>query len=183
MPYARNARTHSPAQVKQLAASIREFGFTNPVLVDSDGGVIAGHGRLAAARSLGLDEVPVIELAHLNEAQKRAYVLADNQLAASAGWDDELLALELGALAEVGFDLTLTGFSEDELAPLLGPTEHEIATATITRLDVSHVEDEFWISVRGPLAAQADVLLRLRTVMNDYPAVAVDMGVTQRDGR
>src|SRR5690606_35026758 len=90
IPYARNARTHSDAQVAQIAASIREFGFNNPVLVDGENGIIAGHGRLLAARKLGLDSVPVIELAHLSETQKRAFILADNKLALNAGWDDEL---------------------------------------------------------------------------------------------
>ena len=119
VPYARNARTHSEAQVAQIAASIREFGFTNPVLVDGERGVIAGHGRLLAARKLGLAEVPTIELAHLTEAQKRAYVLADNRLALSAGWDDDLLRIELGDLRAEGFDLALTGFDPDEIGAFL----------------------------------------------------------------
>lgn len=120
VPYARNARTHSPAQVAQIAASIREFGWTNPILIDGERGVIAGHGRLLAARSLGIDTVPVIELAHLTEAQRRAYVLADNKLALNAGWDEELLRVELADLETAGFDLTLTGFTGDELVDLLG---------------------------------------------------------------
>ena len=119
VPYARNARTHSEAQVAQIAASIREFGFTNPILVDGDRGVIAGHGRLLAARKLGLTEVPTIELSHLSPAQRRAYVLADNRLALSAGWDDDMLRLELGELQLEGFDLALTGFEPGELASLL----------------------------------------------------------------
>jgi DNA modification methylase len=119
IPYARNARTHSDAQVAQIAASIREFGFTNPVLIDGERGVIAGHGRLLAARKLGLAEVPAIELAHLTAAQKRAYILADNKLALNAGWDDGLLAIELGELKLEGFDLALTGFGGEELAVLL----------------------------------------------------------------
>ena len=96
IPYARNPRTHSDAQVAQIAASIREFGWTNPVLVDGANGIIAGHGRVLAARKLGLERVPVIELAHMSEAQRRAYVLADNQLALNAGWDEALLRLEAG---------------------------------------------------------------------------------------
>ena len=118
IPYARNARTHSDAQVAQIAASIREFGWTNPVLVDGDNGVIAGHGRLLAARKLGMARVPVIELAGLSEAQKRAYVLADNKLALNASWDEAMLRLELGELANLGVDLSLAGFSEVELAAL-----------------------------------------------------------------
>jgi len=118
IPYARNSRTHSDEQVAQIAASIREFGFTNPVLVDGERGIIAGHGRVLAARKLGLDEVPVIELTHLTEAQRRAYVIADNKLALNAGWDMDLLKVELGDLQADGFDLGLTGFSGDELASL-----------------------------------------------------------------
>ena len=124
IPYARNARTHSPAQVAQIAASIREFGFTNPVLVDVERGVIAGHGRLLAARQLGMETIPTIELAHLTEAQKRAYVIADNRLALSAGWDDEMLRLELGELRLDGFDLALTGFEIAEIDALFAtPTD------------------------------------------------------------
>lgn len=124
IPYARNSRTHSDEQVAQIAASIREFGFTNPVLVDADNGIIAGHGRVLAARKLGLATVPVLRIDYLSEAQKRAYVIADNKLALNAGWDEELLALELGELNELGVDLALTGFSEEELAGLrLGPAD------------------------------------------------------------
>jgi DNA modification methylase len=119
IPYARNARTHSPAQVSQIAASIREFGFTNPILVDGERGVIAGHGRLLAARKLGLTEVPTLELSHLTPAQRRAYVLADNRLALSAGWDGELLRVELAELGAEGFDLALTGFEPGEISSLL----------------------------------------------------------------
>ena len=123
IPYARNARTHSPQQVSLIAGSIREFGWTNPILVDRDNGIIAGHGRLMAAQQLGLKTVPVIELAHLTEAQKRAYVLADNKLAEQAGWDRELLALELGDLSELGVDLTTLGFEAGELDDLFRSEE------------------------------------------------------------
>lgn len=119
IPYARNARTHSEAQVALIAGSIREYGFTNPVLVDGSNGIIAGHGRVMAARLLGLEQVPVIELAHLSETQKRAYVLADNKLAEQAGWDAQLLALEVADLGELGIDLTSLGFSGRELDDLL----------------------------------------------------------------
>jgi DNA modification methylase len=125
IPYIRNPRTHNEAQVVQIAASIVEFGWTNPVLVDGDNGVIAGHGRLAAARRLGLAEVPVIELGHLSPNQKRAYIIADNKLALAAGWDEELLHLELGDLATAGYDLTLTGFTGDELEALLSIADDE----------------------------------------------------------
>lgn len=119
IPYARNSRTHSDEQVAQVAASIREFGFTNPVLIDGEGGIIAGHGRVMAARKLGLADVPCIRLAHLTEAQKRAYVIADNKLALNSGWDEKMLALEFKDLQDMGFDLDLTGFGLDDIDELL----------------------------------------------------------------
>ncbi len=123
IPYARNARTHSEAQVALIAGSIREYGFTNPVLVDGASGIIAGHGRVMAAGKLGLATVPVIELAHLTEAQKRAYILADNKLAEQAGWDRELLALELGDLRDMAIDLASLGFDAGELDALMNAGE------------------------------------------------------------
>jgi DNA modification methylase len=123
IPYARNARTHSEAQVALIAGSIREYGFTNPVLVDGANGIIAGHGRVMAARKLGLATVPVIELGHLTEAQKRAYILADNRLAEQAGWDRELLALEVGELGDLGIDLEALGFEAGEIDALLNRGE------------------------------------------------------------
>ena len=119
IPYARNARTHSEAHIAQIAAAIREWGFTNPVLVDEKMGLIAGHGRLQAARKLGMQEVPAIVLSGLSEPQKRALVLVDNKLALNAGWDDDLLRLELAELRDDGFDLGLTGFGENEIGALL----------------------------------------------------------------
>lgn len=118
IPYARNSRTHSDAQVAQIAASIREFGWTNPILLDGENGIIAGHGRLLAAQKLGETQVPTIELAHMSEAQKRAYVIADNKLALNAGWDDEMLFAEFEDLKEAGFDLELTGFTLEEIGKL-----------------------------------------------------------------
>ena len=123
IPYLRNARTHSQEQVEQIAASIREFGFTNPILIGDDDGIVAGHGRLMAAKLLGLKEVPVIVLAHLNEVQRRALVLADNRIAESAGWDEQKVAEELAALRELDFDLDVIGFSEDEVADLFNGLE------------------------------------------------------------
>lgn len=120
IPYAHNSRTHSDAQVAQIAASINEFGFTNPILVDGENGVIAGHGRLLAARKLGLADVPVIELAHLTDAQRKAYILADNKLALNAGWDYDLLRVEIAELDDAGFDLELLGFSDTELSSIAG---------------------------------------------------------------
>jgi DNA modification methylase len=118
IPYARNSRTHSEAQVAQIAASIREFGWTNPILLDGENGIIAGHGRVLAAQKLGESQVPTIELSHMDENQKRAYIIADNKLALNAGWDDAMLALEIGDLKDAGFDLGLTGFSPDEISAL-----------------------------------------------------------------
>lgn len=124
-PYERNARTHSPEQVEKIAASMTEFGFTNPILVDSQSGIIAGHGRLEAAKRLGLNEVPVIILDHLSEAQRRAYILADNRLALDAGWDFELLGQELAALDSDGFDLSIAGFSNSEIEEMTVGTMFE----------------------------------------------------------
>lgn len=118
IPYERNAHTHSEEQVDQLVASMQEVGFTNPIQVTSDGGIIAGHGRLLAAKQLNLKRVPVVVLDHLTEAQRKAQVLADNKIALNAGWDLTLLALELDELSQVGFDLSLTGFSPEELAEI-----------------------------------------------------------------
>jgi hypothetical protein len=125
VPYARNSRTHSDEQVAQIAASIKEWGFTNPILIDVDGEIIAGHGRLMAAQKLGLTEVPCITAVGWTDAQKKAYVIADNKLALNAGWDDEMLAVEFGELKELDFDISLTGFDADELANLLKEPEKE----------------------------------------------------------
>lgn len=125
VPYERNARTHSREQVSQIAASIQEFGFTNPILVDSDDGILAGHGRLAAAKDLAMDQVPVIVLDHLTPAQRRAYVLADNQIALNAGWDEEVLKQELAGLELQDFNLELLGFDIDLLDELAGGGDEE----------------------------------------------------------
>ncbi|ASJ23838.1 site-specific DNA-methyltransferase [Laribacter hongkongensis] len=123
LPYARNARTHSEEQVAQIAASIAEFGFTNPILAGSDGVIVAGHGRLAAAQKLGLDLVPVVVLDHLSPTQRRALVIADNRIAENAGWDDAMLRIEIAALQDDDFDLSLTGFDADALAELMAGNE------------------------------------------------------------
>jgi len=115
IPYINNARTHSPEQVAQIAASIKEFGFTNPVLIDKANGIIAGHGRVMGAKALGMKKVPTICLDDLSEAQIKAYILADNRLAENAGWDAELISLELQSLQDMDFDIDLTGFSIDDI--------------------------------------------------------------------
>ena len=150
IPFARNPRTHSDAQIAQIAASIAEFGFNNPILVDTNAGIIAGHGRLLAARKLQLSEVPVIVLDHLTDGQKRAYIIADNQLALNAGWDEELLRLELATLAGEAFDINLIGFDDVGLARLLaaqdapeGFTDAD-AVPELPRTPVSTIGD-LWI--------------------------------------
>jgi len=123
IPYINNSRKHSDNQVAQIAASIKEFGWTNPILVDGDNGIIAGHGRIMAAKKLGMTEVPVIELAHLSKEQRKALIIADNKLALNSDWDTNLLAIELKDLQDLGFDLNLTGFDGMELASLLKPEQ------------------------------------------------------------
>ena len=118
IPYARNSRTHDESQVAQIAASIKEFGWTNPILLDGENGIIAGHGRVLAAQKLGESKVPTIELSHMTDTQKKAYIIADNKLALNAGWDNQLLALEFDDLKDAGYDLGLTGFSLDEINDL-----------------------------------------------------------------
>lgn len=156
IPYARNARTHSDDQVARIAGSIKEFGWTNPILVDGENGIIAGHGRLAAARKLGMSEVPVIELDGLSDVQKRAYILADNRLALDAGWDSEMLSLELGDLKDAGGDLGLTGFTDEELDELLAPPTES----------VDGDEDEAPEPQEDPVSKRCDVwILGARRVM------------------
>jgi DNA modification methylase len=123
VPYARNARTHSKEQITQLRASLREFGFVNPVICDKEYNIVAGHGRVLAAKAEGMEAVPCVFVEHLTDAQKKAYILADNRLALSAGWDEELLALEFGELKDLGFDLELTGFDADEIEKLFNTSE------------------------------------------------------------
>jgi ParB-like chromosome segregation protein Spo0J len=125
IPYVNNSRTHSDEQVAQIAASIKEFGWTNPILIDEQNSIIAGHGRLMAARKLGMDKIPCIEVKNLTEAQKKALIIADNKLALNAGWDNDLLKLELENLQELGFDLDILGFDADELNALLEPEQIE----------------------------------------------------------
>ena len=129
IPYVSNSRTHDDAQISQIAASIKEFGFNNPVLLDGDKGIIAGHGRVMAAKKLGLKTVPTIELKHLSENQRKAYIIADNKLALNAGWDMELLTLEMGDLQAEGFDLSLIGFGEMEIENLINPVGDDEADA------------------------------------------------------
>lgn len=167
IPYVCNSRTHSDEQVAQIAASIKEFGWTNPILVDGEGVIIAGHGRLMAARKLGYEEVPTIELRDLTEAQKKAYVIADNRLALNAGWDNEMLTLELGELAAEGYDLDLLGFDTKELDALLEP---QVVDGLVDEDDVPEVGPE-------PITKPGDVwvLGRHRLMCGDSTSIdAVD---------
>ena len=127
IPYAKNSRTHSPEQVGQIAASIKEFGFRNPILVDGVG-IIAGHGRLLAAQKLGLDQVPTIDCSDMTESQKKAYIIADNKLALNADWDTNLLSIELEYLSENGFNLEVLGFNTEELSALIKDVNFDAAT-------------------------------------------------------
>lgn len=155
IPYARNSRTHSDAQVSKIASSIKEFGFLNPIITDGKNGIVAGHGRVMAAQKLGLKELPVIEASHLTEAQKRAYVIADNRLALDAGWDNDMLKVELQELSDLDFDLSLTGFDEKELDGFLEPDPTEGLTdedAVPEAPDVPvTVEGDVWILGRHRL--------------------------------
>jgi DNA modification methylase len=176
-PYERNPRTHSEAQVDQIAASIVEFGWTNPVLVDEQGGILAGHGRLLAARKLALAEVPVIRFEHLSEAQKRAYVLADNQIALQAGWDDTLLAEELAWLRDERFDLDLIGFDATELERLLAVADGEASSDAaedevpkVPEQPVSRPGDLWILGNHRLLCGDATVLADVERVLGDQLA-------------
>jgi DNA modification methylase len=168
IPYVNNARTHSDEQVIQIAASIKEFGFTNPVLIDGENGIIAGHGRLMAAKKLGLEEVPTIELSHLSEAQRKAYILADNKLALNSGWDNDLLAIEFAELKLLDFNLDLTGFSSEEIGAL---TPEEIPPGLTDEDSVPELPEE-------PVTKLGDVWLcgNHRVMCGDSTSIdAVDM--------
>jgi DNA modification methylase len=185
IPYARNARQHSDAQVAQIAASIAEFGFTNPILAGSDGVIVAGHGRLAAAQKLGLNTVPVVVLDHLTPTQRRALVLADNRIAENATWDEDLLRVELADLQDAGFDLDITGFEADALAELMAGDEPDVSGRTdedavpeVSDTPVSRAGDIWQLGQHrllcgdATLAASYDALLgeeRVAMVFTDPP--------------
>ncbi|MBV1821580.1 ParB N-terminal domain-containing protein, partial [Bacteroidales bacterium MSK.15.36] len=161
IPYANNARTHSKDQINKLRSSLREFGFINPILIDKDYNILAGHGRVMAAREEGIKEVPCVLVEHLTEAQKKAYILADNRLAMDAGWDDEMLALELENLKELDFDMDLTGFDAAEIDELF---------SNIHDKDVQ--DDDFDVDAaleEEPISKQGDIWLlgRHRLICGD----------------
>jgi len=180
IPYARNARTHSDEQVAQIAASIKEWGWTTPVLVDEQGGIIAGHGRTLAAQKLGMAEVPVMVAKGWSEAKKRAYVLADNKLALNAGWDNEMLALELGEIGELGFNLDLTGFSADFIAELTQGQVPELGLLPDEKLEnflngdtkilrLAYDEQEFESIINALKHLQE------KTGVNDFSSIILDL--------
>lgn len=172
IPYARNSRTHDDGQVAQIAASIKEFGFTNPVLVDADGGIIAGHGRVLAARKLKLSEVPCIRLDYLTETQRRAYVIADNKLALNAAWDDQMLLLEIKDLEAAEFDLSLLGFTPDELTAL---TPEEIAPGLIDEDYVPELQPD-------PISKLGDVWILGKHRLMCGDSTSIDAVETLMDG-
>ncbi len=195
VPYDKNPRTHSSEQVNQIAASIAEFGFLNPILVDTSAGIIAGHGRLQAAKQLGLAHVPVVVLDHLTEAQKRAYVIADNKLALNAGWDEDLLRTEMAALAAENFDMPVIGFSDDELAALLaepntaeGQTDED-AVPEAPETPVSKPGDLWRLGNHLLLCGDSTVLANVERVLDGAladmvftdPPYNVDYGNTAKD--
>ena len=140
IPYVNNAKVHSDEQVTQIAASIKEFGFNNPVLIDDDGGIIAGHGRVMASKKLGLKQVPTVKLSHLTDLQRKAYILADNKLAENATWDDDLLKLEIETLKDDGFNLDLLGWNDDELNTILNGWDSDIPDISESDYDDSSVK-------------------------------------------
>ncbi len=197
VPYDKNPRTHSTEQVNQIAASIAEFGFLNPILVDTAAGIIAGHGRLQAAKQLGLAQVPVVVLDHLTDAQKRAYVIADNKLALNAGWDEDLLRAEMAALAAEDFDLPVMGFSDEELAGILAePTvaegktdEDTVPEAPVT--PVSKPGDIWKLGHHRLLCGDSTVLANVEKVLDGAlaemvftdPPYNVDYGNSAKDNQ
>tara|TARA_R110000868_G_scaffold254233_1_gene510837 strand:+ start:1998 stop:3203 length:1206 start_codon:yes stop_codon:yes gene_type:complete len=172
IPYARNSRTHSAEQIAQIAASIREFGWTNPVLIDGENGIIAGHGRVLAAHKLGETQVPTIELSHMSDTQKRAYIIADNKLALNAGWDNDMLALELDDLKDAGFDLGLTGFTLDEINAL----NPEVIQGLTDEDSVPNVPDE-------PITKLGDLWVLGKHVLMCGDSTSIDAVTKLTNGR
>ena len=177
VPYARNARTHSEEQVAQIAASIAEFGFTNPIVAGSDGVIVAGHGRLAAAQKLGLDTVPVVVLDHLTPTQRRALIIADNRIAENAGWDDAMLRIELQSLQEDGFNLDITGFDADALAELMAGEEttvdgntDEDAVPEVSETPISRPGDIWVLGEHRLLCGDSTVAESYDRLMQGEPA-------------
>ena len=167
IPYARNSRTHSDSQITKIASSIKEFGFLNPVLIDKDNGIIAGHGRVMAAKKLGLEEVPILLVEHLTEAQKRAYIIADNRLALDAGWDEEMLRAEFNFLGNDGFNLELTGFEIKEISSIFDETK-----GVKINNEIDDIEHDFFI-IKYPPDKKIDVMNVLSESIKDIVGVSL----------
>jgi len=167
IPYARNSRTHSEVQINKIASSIKEFGFLNPVLIDSDNGIIAGHGRVMAAQKLGLKEVPVLQIGHLSDTQKRAYIIADNRLALDAGWDEEMLRVEFDFLGNDGFNLELTGFEIKEISSIFDETK-----GVKINNEIDDIEHDFFI-IKYPPDKKIDVMNVLSESIKDIVGVSL----------
>ncbi len=180
LPYAANARVHSAEQVQQIAASITEYGFVNPVIVDEKGEIIAGHGRVMAARRLNLATVPVIVRPGLTDLQKRGLRLADNKIALNSAWDETMLAKELAALGQESFNLGLTGFKQNEIEDLMAFAEDQAGDADggqangvpKSMVRTAEINPTFWISVEGPFASQAEALHAIKA-LSAIPGVQV----------
>ena len=167
IPYARNSRTHSEVQVNKIASSIKEFGFLNPILIDKDNGIIAGHGRVMAAQKLGLKEVPVLQIGHLSETQKRAYIIADNRLALDAGWDEEMLRAEFNFLGNDGFNLELKGFEIKEISSIFDETK-----GVKINNEIDDIEHDFFI-IKYPPDKKIDVMNVLSESIKDIVGVSL----------
>lgn len=165
IPYARNSRTHDEAQVAQIAASIKEFGWTNPILLDGENGIIAGHGRVMAAQKLGESKVPTIELSHMTDIQKRAYIIADNKLALNAGWNNQMLALEIEDLKEANFDIGILGFDQSELKDLFAEEKEE--------------ENAYTQNVNAPTYEPSDVKPEITDLYNDTKAMDLIVSIKE----
>jgi hypothetical protein len=177
-----NPRSHPEAQVEQIAASIRHWGFTVPILVEEDGTILAGSGRYLAAKRLSLVEVPVIVVRGWSDEQKTAYRIADNKIGENSKWDDPLLELEVGELVAADFDIDLLGLSSVERKKLAGGDDDDGGAGNVVHeVATSEVYDEFWIAVRGPLKHQADALVALRTAMQPLDGVTVELGTINFD--
>lgn len=192
IPYINNSRTHSEEQVNQIVASINEFGFTNPLLIDEKDNIIAGHGRLLASKKLKMEEVPCIVLSGLTEAQKKAYIIADNKMALNAGWDEELLKIELENLKELDFDLELTGFNVDELDDILGKNEEEVEIVENEVLEVpeepkAKLGDIYQLGnhrlMCGDSTSEVDVVKLMNGIKADMVFTDPPYGVSASGGR
>jgi len=171
IPSVRNSRKHSPEQIDRLVAIIKEFGWRVPILVDfKTGRIIAGHGRVLAARKLGMDSVPCLDGSDMSDAQQRAYTIAENRISEMSSWDESILSMELADLKSIGFDVKLTGFEDDDLAKV------SAKTSGVEEVEVGELQDRFWISIRGPLKFQAKALKALQKATAGIEGVDVELG-------